>query len=151
MFICNSCPFVVHLRDQLTRLVTSYLERGVAVVGINANSLGSQPQDGPIHMKELALKLDWRFPFLFDESQETAKAFRAACTPDFFLFDRGHGLAYRGRFDDSRPASGRPVTGADLRAALDELLAGRAPEARQEPSIGCNIKWTPGNEPAYYG
>jgi peroxiredoxin len=151
MFICNSCPFVVHLRDELTRLVASYLPRGIAVVGINANSRESHPQDGPAHMKELAHQLDWRFPFLFDQSQETAKAFRAACTPDFFVFAKSHKLAYRGQFDDSRPANGKPVTGADLRAALDAVLSGQAPMAQQKPSIGCNIKWTPGNEPPYYG
>jgi thiol-disulfide isomerase/thioredoxin len=149
MFICNGCPFVVHLRDELTRLVTRYLERGVAVVAINANSLVSHPEDGPVHMRELARKLDWRFPFLFDESQETAKAFRAACTPDFFLFDKG--LVYRGRFDDSRPSADRPVTGADLRDALERILAGQTPSTQQTPSIGCNIKWAPGNEPSYYG
>jgi peroxiredoxin len=134
MFICNHCPFVIHVRDELTRLAGAYLERGIGIVGINANSEKTHPQDGPPHMKELAQQLGWRFPFLFDASQAVAKAYTAACTPD-----------------DSRPSNGLPVTGADLRAALDAIVSGRAPAAQQKPSIGCNIKWSPGNEPPYFG
>ena len=151
MFICNHCPFVVHVLDELTALTTEYLERGVAIVGINANSLESHPQDGPAHMKGLALERNWGFPYLFDESQEVAKAYQAACTPDFFLFDNEQRLVYRGQLDDSRPGTDIPVTGADLRRALDDVLAGNAPLADQRPSLGCNIKWTPGNEPDYFG
>jgi thiol-disulfide isomerase/thioredoxin len=150
MFICNHCPFVIHVRDEITRLARDYAPRGVDFVAINANSVESHPQDGPSHMAELARELGWNFPFLFDDTQAVAKAYHAACTPDFFVFDRAHALRYRGQLDDSRPSNGKPVTGADLRAAIDAVLAGKAAASEQRPSIGCNIKWKPGNEPDYF-
>lgn len=151
MFICNHCPYVIHIRKELVRVIHEYAPRGLAAVAINANSIRTHPQDGPEHMKELALGEGWQFPFLFDETQEVAKAYRAACTPDLFLFDRERKLAYRGQFDDSRPGRDVPVTGKDLRAAIDAVLAGKAPPEEQRPSIGCNIKWHPGAEPPWYG
>jgi len=146
MFICNHCPFVIHVRDQLGRLARDYEDR-LAVVAINANSIQTHPQDGPEPMRELALEQGWKFPFLFDSTQQVARAYRAACTPDFFLFDANRRLTYRGQLDDSRPGNRLPVTGRDLRAAIDATLAGRAPSHQQKPSIGCSIKWSPGNEP----
>jgi peroxiredoxin len=152
MFICNHCPFVLHVIDELTQIAAEYQNRGVDVIAINSNSVETHPQDGPEHMKELAEEKGWEFPFLFDESQEVAKEFQAACTPDLFVFGSDHRLLYRGQLDDSRPGNDVPVTGADLRAALDAALEGRAiSEAEQKPSLGCNIKWTPGNEPEYFG
>ncbi len=151
MFICNHCPYVQHILSELGRLAADYLPRGAAVVAINSNSERTHPQDGPEHMKELAQAEGWQFPFLFDETQDVAKRFRAACTPDFFLFDGDRKLVYRGQFDDSRPGNGVPVTGRDLRAALDAVLVGAAVPEEQKPSVGCNIKWTPGNEPDYVG
>jgi peroxiredoxin len=151
MFICNHCPYVIHLRQRLVELVHEAQARGLKAVAINSNSRETHPQDGPEAMRSLATEEAWRFPFLFDETQEVAKAFQAACTPDFFLFDSAGKLAYRGQMDGSRPSSGIPVTGADLRAAIDAVLASRAPAGDQKPSIGCNIKWAPGNAPAYFG
>jgi peroxiredoxin len=151
MFICNHCPFVIHVRDEITRIAKQYGDRGVAVVAINSNSAETHPQDGPDKMKELAEELGWTFPFLFDSSQEVAKAYRAACTPDFFVFDGDRKLVYRGQLDDSRPSTDVPVTGRDLRTALDKLLASEPIPVDQKPSMGCNIKWTPGNEPDYFG
>ncbi len=151
MFICNHCPFVVHVRDELTKIASDYAARGVGVVAINSNSIKTHPQDGPEHMRALAEELGWRFPFLFDATQEVAKRYKAACTPDFFVFDDQMRLAYRGQLDSSRPSSNVPVTGEDLRAALEDLLAGRPVSADQAPSLGCNIKWAPGNEPDYFG
>ena len=151
MFICNHCPFVIHVRDELTRLAREYQKRGVAIVAINSNSIETHPQDGPDHMKSLAAELGWEFPFLFDSTQEVAKAYGAACTPDFYVFDGDRRLVYRGQLDDSRPSNNVLLTGRDLRAALDAVLAGRAVSSDQKPSIGCNIKWTPGNEPDYFG
>jgi peroxiredoxin len=150
MFICNHCPFVIHVRAEITRLTSEYGAKGVDFVAINANNLESHPQDGPEHMAALARELGWKFPFLFDETQQTAKAYHAACTPDFFVFDRERALFYRGQLDDSRPSNGKPVTGADLRGALEAASAGRRPPVDQMPSIGCNIKWKPGNEPEYF-
>jgi peroxiredoxin len=150
MFICNHCPFVIHVRDEITRLAREYAAQGVDFVAINSNSVESHPQDGPEHMAALARELGWKFPFLFDETQEVAKAYHAACTPDFFVFDQARALFYRGQLDDSRPSNGKPVTGADLRAALDAAIAGSRAPAQQMPSIGCNIKWKPGNEPDYF-
>jgi hypothetical protein len=141
LFICNHCPFVIHIRSELVKVATEALDRGIAVVAINSNSVESHPQDGPTHMKELALSQGWRFPFVFDETQDVARAFTAACTPDIFLFDAKRELVYRGQFDDSRPSNGKPVTGADLRAAIDAVLARRPVPGEQKPSIGCNIKW----------
>jgi peroxiredoxin len=143
MFICNHCPYVVHVRDELARLHAEYAGRGLEVVAVNANSTRTHPQDGPEHMKALAEELGWEFPFLFDETQDVARAFSAACTPDFFLFDADRRLAYRGQLDDSRPGNGLPVTGRDLRAAIEAVLAGRPVPREQRPSIGCNIKWHP--------
>jgi peroxiredoxin len=150
MFICNHCPYVRHVRAELAGLVKEYQDRCVAMVGINANDASAYPDDSPASMKEAAEQFGYTFPFLVDETQETAKAYRAACTPDFFLFDRDRKLVYRGQMDDSRPGTGIPVTGADLRAALDAVLAGRSALEDQKPSVGCNIKWKPGNEPDYY-
>jgi peroxiredoxin len=148
MFLCNHCPFVIHVRDQITRIAAEYMPKGLGVVAINANAIETHPQDGPPEMRKLAQQLGWRFPFLFDETQEVAKAYRAACTPDFFLFDRDRKLVYRGQLDDSRPGNGVPVTGRDLRAAIDAVLAGSAVSEIQKPSVGCGIKWR-GEPPAY--
>lgn len=150
MFICNHCPFVIHVRDEITRLARDYGAKGVAFIGVNSNSEETHPEDGPQHMAELVRELGWKFPFLFDATQEVAKAYHAACTPDFFVFDRDHRLAYRGQLDESRPSNGKPVNGTDLRAAIDAVLAGRPAAAEQRPSIGCNIKWKAGNEPDYF-
>jgi thiol-disulfide isomerase/thioredoxin len=150
MFICNHCPFVIHVRDGITRLAEDYARRGVDFVAINSNDVEAYPQDGPDRMAELVREAGWSFPFLLDAMQEVGKAYRAACTPDFFVFDAERKLRYRGQLDDSRPSNGRPVTGADLRAAIDAVMAGRPAAAEQRPSIGCNIKWKPGNEPDYF-
>jgi thiol-disulfide isomerase/thioredoxin len=144
MFICNHCPFVKHVLPEVERMAAEYAPRGIAAVAINSNDAVTYPQDGPGPMKELALERKWAFPFLFDDTQSVAQAFRAACTPDFFLFDGSGKLAYRGRFDDSRPGQPTPVTGRDLRAALDAILVNREPAAEQKPSIGCGIKWKAG-------
>jgi peroxiredoxin len=151
MFICNHCPFVQHVLAGLGRLTGEFIPKGVGVVAINANDISKYPQDAPDKMMELALSEEWPFPFLFDETQKVAQAFKAACTPDFFLFDAEGKLVYRGQLDDSRPSNSIPVTGKDLRAALHAVLAGKPPLAVQKPSIGCNIKWKPGNEPPYFG
>jgi hypothetical protein len=146
-FICNHCPYVIHIRAALVKTAHAALDRGLAVVAINSNDAKGYPQDAPPEMARLATDEGWRFPFLFDESQEAARALRAACTPDLYLFDAGLRLAYRGQFDDSRPGNGKPVTGASLVAAIEDVLAGRAPSADQRASIGCNIKWRPENAP----
>lgn len=151
MFVCNHCPFVVHVREELARIDRDYTPLGVRMVAINSNDVENYPQDAPVHMRAMAAELGWSFPFLHDETQEVAKAYRAACTPDFFLFDAGAELVYRGQLDASRPQSQIPVTGADLRAALDAALAGAGAVADQKPSLGCNIKWKPGNAPEYFG
>ncbi|MDQ1241658.1 MAG: hypothetical protein QG550_909 [Pseudomonadota bacterium] len=148
-FICSHCPFVRHLRQEFAAFAREYALRGLAVVAINSNDILAYPQDGPEAMREEGAALGYGFPYLLDESQDVAKAYQAACTPDFFLFDATRRLVYRGQFDDSRPGTERPVTGADLRAAVDALLAGRPPIAEQRPSLGCNIKWRRGHEPAY--
>lgn len=150
IFMCNHCPYVKHVRDGLARLAKDYQGRGVAVVGINANDVEKYPDDSPERMREEVRAAGYTFPYLYDATQEIAKAYRAACTPDFFVFDRQQRLIYRGQMDDSRPNSGKPVTGSDLRAALDAVLDGRPIPADQKPSIGCNIKWKPGNEPGYF-
>jgi thiol-disulfide isomerase/thioredoxin len=149
MFICNHCPFVKHVQSELARLRADYADRGVAFVAISSNDVENYPDDAPPKMTDEAKRADYGFPYLYDESQEVAKAYRAACTPDFFLFDENRGLVYRGQLDDSRPKNGLPVTGADLRAALDAVLQGREAPGDQKPSIGCNIKWKKGNEPSY--
>jgi len=151
IFMCNHCPFVKHVSAGLADLAREYRRRGVAVVGINSNDVESFPDDAPAKMAREVKCRGYTFPYLYDETQEVAKAYRAACTPDFYVFDRGRKLVYRGQMDSSRPQSGVPVTGEDLRAALDAALAGRAVPAEQRPSIGCNIKWKPGNEPDYFG
>ena len=150
IFMCNHCPFVKHVARGLTQLANDYLPRGVAIVGINSNDAQSHPQDSPEQMVHEAEQRGYPFPYLYDETQEAAKAYGAACTPDFFLYDKSRKLVYRGQLDASRPGNNVPVTGADLRAALDAVLADRAPPEKQIPSIGCNIKWRPGNEPDYY-
>ena len=151
MFICNHCPFVIHVRAQLVRLARDYQAKSVAIVAISSNDAEAYPDDSPARMKEEAEKYGYGFPYLFDASQQVAKSYRASCTPDFFLFDAQRKLAYRGQLDASRPSNGLPVTGQDLRAALDAVLAGLPPAEDQRPSIGCNIKWKPGNEPDYFG
>ena len=151
MFICNHCPFVKHVADQLAQLGREYRDRGVAIVAINSNDVSSHPADSPEQMVAEAEQRGYTFPYLYDETQEVAKAYQAACTPDFFLFDANKELVYRGQLDSSRPDSGIPVTGEDLRSALDAVLAGTKPSPEQRASLGCNIKWIPGNEPAYYG
>jgi len=151
LFICNHCPFVKHLRAALAQLARDYQSRGVAIVGISSNDVANYPDDSPAKMVEEAKAAGYTFPYLYDESQAVAKAYRAACTPDIYLFDKDRKLAYRGQFDDSRPGNGISVTGKDLRAALDALLAGKPAPADQRPSLGCNIKWKPGNEPDYFG
>jgi peroxiredoxin len=149
IFICNHCPFVKHIREGLARFAREYQPRGLAIVAINSNDAASYPDDSPARMAEEVRAAGYVFPYLYDEDQEVAKAYGAACTPDFFLFDRARRLVYRGQFDDSRPSNDRPVTGADLRAAADAVLAGTPVAGDQKPSIGCNIKWRPGNEPPY--
>ena len=149
MFICNHCPFVKHVVDELGRLGRDYIRRGVGIVAINSNDVRNYPQDGPVHMKALAEREGWEFPYLLDADQQVATAYRAACTPDFYLFDGERRLVYRGQLDDSRPGSGRPVTGRDLRAALEAVLDGESVSEAQVPSVGCNIKWAPGNAPDY--
>ena len=149
VFMCNHCPFVKHLRMHLAKLAKEYQEKGVAIVGINANDAGNYPDDSPAKMLEEIRTAGYTFPYLVDETQQIAKAYHAACTPDFFLYDKDHKLVYRGQYDDSRPDSGKPITGADLRAALDDVLAGKPVSANQKASIGCNIKWKKGNEPKY--
>lgn len=150
MFICNHCPYVKHVLKEIGRVATEYQPKGVGVIAINSNNITAHPDDAPQHMKALAKAERWTFPFLFDESQEVARAFRAACTPDFFVFDKDRGLVYRGQLDDSRPKNNVPVTGRDLRAALDAVLSGKPVSADQTPSIGCSIKWKAGNEPEYF-
>jgi peroxiredoxin len=148
-FICPHCPYVKHIRQEFARFAQEYQARGLAVVAINSNDAVAHPDDKPAGMKAEAASAGYTFPYLYDESQQVAKAFRAACTPDLFLFDRQRRLVYRGQFDDSRPGKETPVTGADLRAATDLVLEGRPVPPDQKPSMGCNVKWKPGNEPAY--
>jgi peroxiredoxin len=149
-FICNHCPYVKHLRSELARIAREYQQKGVGVVAINSNDAANYRDDSPQRMAEEVITAGYTFPYLYDESQAVAKAFRAACTPDFFVFDRDFALVYRGQFDDSRPGNGVPVTGKHLRAALDAILSGQPIPKDQKPSIGCNIKWKPGNEPDYF-
>jgi peroxiredoxin len=151
MFISRHCPFVKHVAAELARLGHDYRGRGLAIVAIAANDAATYPDDAPDKMKAMALESGFDFPVCFDASQAVAKAYTAACTPDFFLFDRARELVYRGQLDDSRPESGIPVTGRDLRAAIDAVLAGRPVASDQRPSVGCNIKWRAGNEPPYFG
>jgi peroxiredoxin len=147
--ICNHCPYVIHVREELVRLANDYRPRGVAVVAINPNDAEAYPDDGPERMREVAKRYGYPFPYLIDETQAVTKSLRAACTPDFFLFDAARKLVYRGQLDGSRPGNTIPVTGGDLRRALDTLLAGERPSVDQRPSIGCSVKWKPGNTPDY--
>jgi peroxiredoxin len=149
-FLCNHCPYVKHIREGFARFAREYQPRGLAIVAINANDAESYPDDAPPRMAEEAKRHGYVFPYLYDETQAVAKAFRAACTPEFYLFDADRRLVYRGQFDGSRPSGPVPVTGADLRAACDAVLAGRPAPTDQKPGIGCNIKWRAGNEPDYF-
>jgi len=150
IFMCNHCPYVKHVADGLADLAREYQGRGVAVVGISSNNVATHPADSPEQMVLEAEQRRYTFPYLYDETQDVAKAYRAACTPDFYVFDKNQKLVYRGQMDSSRPDSGIPVTGKDLRAALDAVLAGQKVPEPQKPSIGCNIKWKPGSEPDYF-
>ena len=141
IFMCNHCPYVIHIREKLVELIREYQSQGVAVVGINSNDVANYPEESPAKMKEYVEQYGYTFPYLYDETQEVARAYAAACTPDFFLYDRDRKLVYRGQMDASRPKSDIPVTGADLRAALDAVLAGEDVPGTQIPSMGCNIKW----------
>lgn len=151
IFMCNHCPYVIHIRQALAAFALEYRPKGLAVVGINSNDATAYPDDAPEKMAAEAEAAGYVFPYLHDEDQAVAKAYRAACTPDFFLFDDEMSLVYRGQFDESRPRNDIPVTGRDLRAAADALLKGQPIPADQKPSMGCNIKWKQGNEPDYYG
>lgn len=150
IFMCNHCPYVKHIAEGLKTLTDEYIAKGIAVVAISSNDAANYPDDSPEKMKEEKLACGYSFPYLYDATQAVAKAYHAACTPDFFLFDAQHHLVYRGQMDDSRPKTDKPVTGADLRAALDALLAGKPPVDKQTPSLGCNIKWFEGSEPTYF-
>jgi peroxiredoxin len=149
MILCNHCPYVKHVADGIARFAHDYAGKGLAMVAISANDVASHPEDAPARMAEEAKRRGYPFPYLYDETQEVAKSFRAACTPEFYLFDRDRRLAYRGQLDGSRPGNRVPVTGAELRAAADAVLAGKPAPADQKPSVGCNVKWKPGNEPSY--
>ena len=151
MFICQHCPFVIHVRQELAKIGKDYRDRPLGVVAISANDVANYPNDSPEKLKQMAEEFKINFPVCYDESQSASKAYTAACTPDFFLFDADNKLVYRGQLDDSRPGNGFPVTGLDLRQAIDYTLAGKEIDFAQKPSIGCNIKWKPGNEPDYFG
>ena len=150
VFLSNHCPYVKHIRSGLAQFAREYMPKGLAVIGINSNDALNYPADSPSKMAEEVASAGYVFPYLYDDSQAVSKAYRAACTPDFFLFDHQKALAYRGQFDDSRPGNGIPVTGRDLLAAAEAVLARKAPPLRQTPSIGCNIKWKTGNAPDYF-
>jgi thiol-disulfide isomerase/thioredoxin len=150
MFLCTHCPFVRHVAPELARLSADYAPRGVAILGACSNDAERHPDDGPEGMREAAAAAGWDFPYVFDATQAVARAFQAACTPDFFLFDRTRRLAYRGQLDSSRPGNDVRSDGRDLRAALEAVLGGREPAAEQRPSIGCSIKWRPGQEPPWF-
>lgn len=151
MFICRHCPFVKHIQQELANLGKDYFNSNLGIVAISANDAQNYPNDAPESLKEMSTELGFKFPFCYDETQETAQAYTAACTPDFFLFDQERKLVYRGQLDDSRPSNNKPVTGADLRAAIEAVLVDQAVTSEQIPSVGCNIKWKPGNEPNYFG
>lgn len=150
LFICNHCPYVKHLHPKLAQLSKEYQDKGVAVFAISSNDTNRYPEDNTIMMIEELKQKDFTFPYLFDEDQSVAKAYHAACTPDFYLFNAQKKLVYRGQFDDSRPGNGLPLTGESLKKALDNVLSNQQPDSNQKPSIGCNIKWKPGNEPDYF-
>jgi len=149
VFMCNHCPFVKHIIDELVKLIKQYQQKGVAAVGINSNDVEHFPEDRPEMMAKLAVEKGFSFPYLYDETQQVAKLYMAACTPDFFLFDKDRNLVYRGQMDDSRPGNNEPIDGKDLRYAIDAVLKGQAIAKEQKPSMGCNIKWKQGNEPNY--
>ncbi len=149
MFICRHCPYVIHVQDELTRLASDYREKELGILGVSSNDVSGYPADAPARLAEMAEQLGWQFPYCYDETQSVAKAFTAACTPDFFVFDKERSLVYRGQLDKSRPGNGKPLDGQDLRLALDAVLAGNPVSRQQRPSAGCNIKWKPGNEPMY--
>jgi peroxiredoxin len=151
MFICRHCPYVKHVQLELAKIGKDYHDKDIAIVAISSNDAGEYPDDAPASLKEMASELEFKFPYCYDESQQVAKQYTAACTPDFFLFDRSRELVYRGQLDDSRPKSDVPVTGRDLRAAMDAVINDRAVDENQRASLGCNIKWKPGNEPSYFG
>ena len=148
MFICRHCPYVKHVEQEIAKIGKDYQDKKLGIVAISSNDPGTYPDDAPDKLKEMAKRLDFRFPFCFDESQATAKAYKAACTPDFYLFDAQQKLVYRGQLDDSRPGNNKPVSGRDLRGAIDAVLAGKPVDPNQKPSIGCSIKWKPGKAPA---
>ena len=149
MFICQHCPYVQHVKEELARLGKDYVNRDIGIVAVSSNDAKSYPDDAPVELKKMATSLGFTFPFCHDEMQQVAKAYTAACTPDFFLFNERRQLVYRGQLDDSRPGSGKPVTGQDLRAAIEAVLTGKPVSRDQKPSMGCNIKWKRGNEPEY--
>ncbi len=151
MFICRHCPFVKHVQAELAQIGKDYAGKNIGIVAISANDATKYPDDAPDKLKAMVQEQGFTFPVCYDESQETAKVYTAACTPDFFLFDADKKLVYRGQLDDSRPSNGKPVTGKDLRAAIDSVLGKELVNPEQKPSIGCNIKWKPGNQPAYFG
>ena len=150
-FISNHCPYVIHIRDHFKAVYDDYHSRGVAFIAVSSNDIKSYPQDAPEFMRKLAKEKKWLFPYCYDETQEVAKSYRAACTPDFFLFDKDLKLYYRGQFDRSRPKNGQAITGEDLKNAIDSLIEGKSSPQNQDPSMGCNIKWKLGNEPEYFG
>ena len=150
MFLCNHCPYVKHICTDIAQSGNRFQQQGVGVVAISANDVETHPDDGPDKMAEEAAAVGYLFPYLYDESQDAAKGYRAACTPDFFLFDEQHRLVYRGRYDDSLPENDNPVSGSDLNAAVEAVLAGESLDGEQHPSVGCNIKWKSGNEPSYF-
>ena len=149
VFVSRHCPYVQHVKAELAAIGNDYLSKSVGMVGISANDVNNHPDDSPENLRAFALELSLNYPLCYDESQATAKAYTAACTPDFFLFDKNQRLVYRGQLDDSRPGNGAPVTGRDLRLALDAVLADQPVSSAQKPSLGCNIKWKPGQEPSY--
>jgi len=151
IFMCNHCPYVLHIIARLADKIRTYQEQGIAVVAINSNDASAYPDDSPGKMIHLAKEFNFSFPYLVDEKQEVAKAYRAACTPDFFLYDANKKLVYRGQYDSARPGNDDPITGEDLSVAVDQLVAGKAISSEQRPSMGCNIKWASGNEPDYFG
>lgn len=149
MFICRHCPYVVHVEQELAKIGHDYRDASLGIIAISSNDSVGYPDDAPPKLKEMAARLGFTFPFCHDETQEVAKAYKAACTPDFYLFDRDRRLMYRGQLDDSRPGNNTPVTGRDLRAAIQAVLAGKRIDGNQQPSIGCSIKWKPGHAPPY--
>lgn len=151
IFMCNHCPYVIHIRNKLVEKIRDFQEQGISVVGINSNDFNVHPDDSPENMTSDAERYGYSFPYLVDEEQQVAQSYGAACTPDFFLFNGELQLVYRGQFDSARPGNTEPVTGSDLSAAVDNLIGGKSISAEQRPSMGCNIKWKPGNEPSYFG